>query len=352
MRMDISIKNLYRKRQTELDPKKQLLYMDRLLYFLQNGYPLLQALDRMRWDKRLQALASQSKHLLQKGQSFDYVLQELGFRRRLYSFMAVTRQNGDLQGSLSQCQSMLQNEMEHIQTFKSQLRYPLFLIFLFLVVLYFVRTSIYPSFQQLFASANNTSALLPLSITIMDGAFQVSLFILFAFFLFLPLWRWVAQTFTARSLLQIYSYIPIFRHFLKMRHSFFFSLLLSSLLKSGTSIQQALTILSNQTDMPILSYHAERMLLAFRSGHQLPENLSDELVLERECLTIFQLDANTKKVEKDLFVYAELVNSRLQTFVTTLLKLVQPIFFSILAIFIVLVYLSFMLPMFQLMKTI
>ncbi|QDP40596.1 type II secretion system F family protein [Radiobacillus deserti] len=352
MPLDLSIKHLFLKQNRELNPKTQQLYLDRLVYFLQNGYTLLHALDRMSWDKRLQPLARQSKQLLQEGAAFDYVLQDLGFKQRLYSFIAVTQMNGDLQRSISQCQTLLKNEMGHIRTFKNQIRYPICLLFLFLLVLYAVRSYIYPSFQQLFISASSTSPLLSFSMTIFDVLFTGSLFLVGVIVCFIPIGFQLSKRLPIHQILRIQSLLPIYSRFVKMKNSFYFSLLLSSLLKTGASIKEALTILSKQQDMPFLSYHALQMLGTFKKGDHPPETFSSGLAIEEECLAIFQLDANTRKVEKDLLVYAELLNNRLQSFVSTLLKLIQPIFFSALAIFILFVYLSFMVPMFDLMKNI
>src|SRR5699024_8686227 len=126
----------------------------------------------------------------------------------------------------------------------------------------------------------------------------------------------------------------------------------SSLLRTGLSLKNILEHILNQNKLQFISYYALLMTRGLSNGKQISVLLADFKLMDKQLSVIFEKNTDENALEKDLATYAEISTDLLNRKITKAITLIQPLFFIILACFIVFIYLSLMWPMFQLLKTI
>src|SRR5699024_4249055 len=258
----------------------------------------------------------------------------------------------DLQTSINKCIEMYAHRVKYMKKFEQMIRYPLILLLIFSTLLYFVKNSVLPSFVDLFQESSAASSTVILSMMIIDylGIFVMACcFMVFACALF---WQFNKRKIKIDKQIKFYNALPIYRKFLKLQTSFLFATHISTLLKTGMSIKEILHHLAKQEKLPIIAHYSNLMIEELSKGYPISSLLSQFSFLDKQIATIFQKNANMDALEKDLTIYAEMLTEELQRKIIKAITLIQPLFFIILASFIIFIYVTLMWPMFQLINSI
>src|SRR5690625_3502183 len=139
----------YRQKQP-LSEAVQLVLLKRLHRLLNNGYSLISALDALTWDKSMEKPVETIKYHLKAGDHIDVAFHKAAFHETIVAYLYFVRINGDLQNSISKCIHIVEQRLSYKKKFSQVLRYPLILCVIFLTLLFFIKTSILPSFMDLF----------------------------------------------------------------------------------------------------------------------------------------------------------------------------------------------------------
>ncbi|WP_077621518.1 competence type IV pilus assembly protein ComGB [Sediminibacillus massiliensis] len=351
--MDLQQKKPFSKvRQSKPSLDLQLKFIKRLERLITSGYTVMQSLEMIKWDPKLATLVEKMSISLYDGKPIDEAFKDANFHDNILAYLYFCRANGDLAHTITACRKMVERQAIHTKKFQRTSRYPLFLLVLFGFLLFFVKHSVYPSFQQLFASTGQTAQITTFSFRLIDITFVGMNALFIAGILVMPFWLLIKPSLWIGTRIKIYNTIPLVRSFIRINTTYLFSLHLGSLLKTGMPIKEAFHILKNQTRLPILSYYASIMVENLEKGSHLDSVLPGLLLLEKELAEIFHKNVNNEALEKDLTVYAEVLIERLQEKIKKLISIIQPAVFTLLAGLIIVVYLSLMLPMFHLIDNI
>lgn len=345
------IKHIFH-RKKKLTSGLQLRFLKRLTRLLNNGYPLINALEIIQWDKQLLTTSQLISQDLRDGYSLDESLERTGFNHTITAYLYVVRANGNLQENILKCVDMYEQRLEYMKKFQQTARYPLVLFFIFLFLLYFIKESVLPSFTNLFQGNNETSVVISVSVIVIDSFTTIlilmAIVVISSFFLS----KYIKRVVPIEKQIAIYSKIPILRKYLRIQTSFLFATHVSSLLKTGLSLKEILEHILQQKKLRIISYYASLMINELSNGKPVAGLLDELKLIDRRLPIIFEKNADVHALEKDLAIYAELSTELLNQKVTKAITLIQPVFFVILAGFIVFIYVTLMWPMFQLLKTI
>ncbi|SDQ50577.1 competence-related pilin export protein ComGB [Virgibacillus subterraneus] len=335
-------------------PKKeiQLRFLKRVERLLTNGYPLISALEIIDWDNQLKSISTSVITSLKAGNSLDQALEKENFNPLITSYLYFVRANGDLQANIEKCISMYEQRVLYVKKFQETIRYPLILLFVFALLLYFVKQSVLPSFMDLFNNNTGTASTVMFSIVLIELLGRLLTIMILITVLSLVLWQVIKHKVSIENQIKFYRLIPIYHQYKRMQTSFLFATHVSSLLKTGMSIKQILFNLSQQRKQPILSYFALLMTEELSNGVYITNLLANLPLLDKQLSTIFQKNADVNALEKDLTIYAELQTEEIHRKVMKVITYMQPVFFIILASFIIFIYVTLMWPMFQLIKTI
>lgn len=351
--MDLYLRKFFsRTKLNKLPSEIQLLYLSRLLRLLKTGYSLLDALEVMKWDRHMIEPTGIITQSLKDGNSLDQAFSEASFNSAITSYLYFVRANGDLQDSIKKCMEMYQQRLEFTSKFKRTIRYPLVLLIIFSILLYFIKNSILPSFADLFSANSATSSTVTLSLQVINVFGTLIWISLTILFFLLLLWKLIREKISVAKQISIYQHIPIYRSYKRLQTSFLFATHFSSLLKTGMSFKDILTIMTSQSQLPLISHFTSLMINELSKGNHINHLISQTFLFEKQITHIFQKNSDTSALEKDLTVYAGIITEELNRKVTKVITYIQPIFFVVLAGFIVLIYTTLMWPMFQLIKTI
>ncbi|WP_093217064.1 competence type IV pilus assembly protein ComGB [Sediminibacillus albus] len=330
----------------------QLLFLKRLGRLITSGYPLMEALAMIGWDPRLSDTAAEISDSLYHGQPIDRAFEKARFSQNITSYLYFARSNGDLESTINLCSEMIERQLSQLHQFQKTIRYPLLLIGLFTVLLYFVKNSVYPAFIQIITSSGEAPVITSLSILIIDILFNSMIVFFLGCLIAIPVWLAARQHIPIDRQIKWCSRVPVISSYLRLKTTFLFALHLGSLLKTSIPIKDAFQILNHQQRLPILSFYAGRIASNLENGRHITGILPSLILFEQELTGIFQKNINAKELERDLHIYADFLTDRMQEKINKVIALIQPIVFCLLAGLIIFVYLSIMLPMFQLIKTI
>lgn len=353
MHMAIFQKKYISIRKKRMKKGDQLRFLERFHRLLKVGYPTLEALEAIAWDKQLNPYAHDIIESLKIGLSVDKAFEKVGFHSTITSFLYFIIANNDLEGSIEKSIFLFKQQITHQKKLQQVIRYPVILVSIFLILMFFIKNSIFPSFIEFYSMSTENPVIVTSLITIMDLATTfVFTFIIILIISYL-LWKfYLIQKLPITKQIQFYQYIPFYRKYVKARTSYFFATHFSSLLKTGMSFKEILEHISKQNKLPIIAYYAFIINDQLAKGIHISTVISHFTLLEEQLTTIFQKNVDISVLEKDLTIYAEYQLEQITLRTMQSIMLLQPIIFIILGGSIIFIYASLMWPLFELIKTI
>lgn len=336
----------------KLKETTQLHFLKRLHRLLKNGYSLLAALEVVKWDKEMNPTASIMMDVLKKGYPLDEAFQEAHFHKTIVAYLYFVRINGNLLSSLEKCLIMFEHRITYIKKFTQVIRYPIVLSFTFIILLIFLKQSVLPSFLELFQSSTDSSKTVLYSMIIIDFVSTLFVICLVLCIVGTVFWHVYKRNVSVERIIAFYAKIPFVRSFIKLQTSYYFATHMSMFLKAGLSIKDTLTNMSKQEKLPIVAYYTTLMTEKFSNGFYIDHLLRNLPFIERQLASLFQKNNNAESLAKDLATYADFLAEDMERKIMRIITLIQPVFFVMLACFIILVYMTLMWPMFQLIQTV
>ncbi|WP_017472303.1 competence type IV pilus assembly protein ComGB [Amphibacillus jilinensis] len=339
-------------RSLRLSLQEQIKLLNRLYRLLKHGYSLLAALDVLKRQKHWHEVIEYFQSELTKGKAFDDVLSDLAFDQKIVTFIYFASRHGNLIQTLQQAIQFVSQHMHLSNHFKKAIRYPIFLITSFLIILFFVHSLVYPSFLQLYSTATHTSSFLLVSIKVVDFIFAAFLFICLMLLLLIFIWFTYRNKLSIKQKARLIRHLPMVKHYIKKQVSFSVAIHLSSLLTAGLSLKDSLKIINDHNQHSLLSYYCSFLVSALEDGLTMEEALHQQGNFEHELTIIFEHNQSQHLLKRDLLSYSTFMLEDLQTTIKKLIRYIQPTVFMVIGISIILIYLSIMLPMLQLIQTI
>ncbi|MFD2209163.1 type II secretion system F family protein [Virgibacillus halophilus] len=339
-------------RKNGLSDELQLRFLQRLQRTLANGYPLLEALDTIRWDRRLANTAVQIIDMLKRGLALDEALEQTKFHPSICSYLHLSRNIGNVAESLDKCIEMFQKRCEYLRKFQQLSRYPLLLIIVFSLLLFFIKKNVLPAFLDLFQTSSQASTTVTVSLFVIDFLMNLTVVASILGISGILFWKYGENRISIETRIRFYRSLPIYRVYLRMNTSFQFASHLSSMLKTGMTLKDILTSLSNQRKYPVISHYSSILTAEVSKGMQVHQILPGLYFLDDQLTFIFHRHADMLALEKDLAVYTDFLVEDLHRKIIKAITMIQPIFFIVLALLIIFIYVSLMWPMFQLIQSI
>ncbi len=338
------------KQRTHLKETKQLIFLKRLNKLLQEGYPLQNALQSLQWDKAMTQTVNKIIYKIKKGSHLDEAFDDAGFHEMIVSTLYFIRINGDLTGNIIQSIQIFEQHIQNKQKFIQAIRYPLILTFIFLILLYFVKTSILPTFVQFFQMNASTSHSVFTFISIINITINSLVLIIGFALVSFVCYLFFRKKITIENKILLISKIPILSRFITIKTSFYFANYFSTFLKAGLSFKTILEHMNKQTKLPILSYYANHLGNHLSQGFRLADQFKQFSLIDSRMVNIFN-NINNEILEQDLRAYANVLYDTFQQKLLRIMTLIQPIFFVVLACFIVFIYATLMWPMLEFIQS-
>ncbi|MFD1018731.1 competence type IV pilus assembly protein ComGB [Thalassobacillus hwangdonensis] len=352
MLMDLQIRRLWNRsippRRLSIHIQKHFLY--RLSHLLSKGYPLLEALEVIAWEHDFKNTAAIISEGLKSGKTIDLAFQDAHFSINIVAYLYFARMNSDLETILLECHHMLELESDYMTKLSKVLRYPLILTVFLTIMVVVVDRTIFPAFLEMFQTTIGSNASVGIAVFIVDILVTVcTVFPVFLVSLWV-LWKVYHPRLSTEKKIHLYEKMPLIRSIQSIKVTYTFSVHFQSIFNTGASLKECVQLLRENDKYPILSYYASLILSDLENGYTMAQSINKCALLKDELTTIFHRNADAKTLTRDLSVYANLLLDTVKSKLDRTIEIIQPLFFLFVAIFILLLYGSIMMPMYQWME--
>ncbi|KPB05211.1 competence type IV pilus assembly protein ComGB [Bacillus sp. CHD6a] len=332
--------------------KVQEDFLKRMGELYSNGYSLLEALELMsihfEADKKRNLLEAIQE--LQKGYSVHRVLEGLRFHQDILSLVFFSQKHGNLGLAFKRGGNMLERKRHYREKTISILKYPILLIFLVLIMFIFVQLILLPQFHLLFSQMN--ISLSPVISLFFNLVVRIPIFVSILVFCFLTtylLFKVYEKRTSPSRRISMLMRIPIVKTFLSLHYSHYFTQQLSTLLLSGLTINEAITVFEQQRYHPFFHVKAKEFRYRLVEGEKLEKLVESEKVFVPGLSIVIVHGQKNGKLGLELEQYSRLLLVKMQEFSEKLLGRIQPILFLGVGGFVFVLYLCIFIPMFQLL---
>ncbi|TSI08549.1 competence type IV pilus assembly protein ComGB [Lysinibacillus sp. BW-2-10] len=262
----------------------------------------------------------------------------------------IAEENGEMASALEHVARQINFNEKMRKKLLKLLSYPLLLMVVLTTVFIAFRTYFLPSIHHIVSSRQNEeSSNLHLSsffLHLPDYLFATLCLVLLILFVFLIYFKKL----TVAQRLDLLTRIPVINYFYRLIMTRQLSNTLGNLLVSGLSLQQALNILQRQQFNQYLAHVSSILEKQVIYGDSLSQAISKMSYFFQKFEDFIKHGEKSGYLGRELLIYCELLDERLQSIIKTSLSIVQPALFVIIAVCIIAAYLSVLLPMYELIE--
>lgn len=333
--------------------KEQAEFLKRIGELLGRGYPLAEAIHSLTYqmNKARKEDIHQSLKELKEGYPFHKVLYDLNFNDTLTGFVYFAEQHGSLAEAFRDGSGMMLKREEDSQKLKKIIVYPLVLILITCFLFLFVDNILLPQYTSLFQSMNLAPNIFMKTVFFAGEIFPL-LLLLTILFLFCGTGYYVLKFKKLSPLKQktIIASLPIIGPFYRLYTTHYFAVQLSYLLGGGLSILQAMKLFEENEKRSFDRQLGMELQELLSRGDGFADIIGKYRFFERELPFIIKHGQENGRLEQELQFFSQYCLERLENKTEKMLKIIQPILYSVIGIIVVSMYLAILLPMFQLLE--
>lgn len=335
--------------------KEQILFLNRLGMLLDKGYPLIEAIDFMmiQLDDIKKQQLENGIETLNNGEPFYKVMETLKFHSTAISFAYYAEKNGELPASLQIAGKILSHRNERKAKFKKLLTYPITLVFITMIMFYIIIWQLLPRFMYLYETFQskpnvmirmfvwlaNHSSILFLTIVIILGT---------SFFLYFQYQRKKGTEEMQVLLVKI----PIIGNLIREWHTYYFAFHMSQLIKNGIALNDSLKLLKHDPQHPFLETIIEKIEEQLFNGENFNIAIRNVPIWHKELSYVIRHGQLSGRLDIELEAFSQTCLERFFESIEKSVKVIQPVLFGFIALWIILLYFSILLPSFQMINTI
>ncbi|MDO5456963.1 MAG: competence type IV pilus assembly protein ComGB [Atopococcus tabaci] len=337
---------------TSLFPKQipitlQIKFLSMLGQLLAEGFSMKDALgfleillkDEGAWIKEVSLC-------LAEGRGLDAALKALDFPDWITSQIYFAHQQGKIAEALQSCGQQLQSERDREKDLQSLLSYPIFLIFFMVGMLFAMRLFLLPQMKSMVDAEAGLAQLAILFIQYSPHLIILSALLLLSSICFLKIYQKRQSVLKTADLLTSF---PIIGSLFIQFYSYRFAKEWSSLLNSGLSMQTIVSIMQEDQTTLMMQEIGQILEVGLLEGKTLSEIIKQFSFFNDEFSAIVMHGQKIGSLADSLDLYAQQCLAQLNERVQKLFRYIQPVLFIIIALLIVIIYGSMLLPMFSFM---
>ena len=289
---------------------------------------------------------------LRNGEDVASILKGFSIPQYYLIAIKIAEENGDMARALKNIAFQMEFNEKMQKKFIKLLSYPFLLFFVLTCVFISFRTYFLPNIQGIIYSRSNgqttnigfSNLLLRLPDYLLVSVMLIILGLSISLFCF--------KRRTVQERLLLFIKIPIVNYFYKLFLTRELARALGSLLTSGFSLQQALSILQQQQFNKLLAYVSSEIERQIIYGDSFSHCVTVIGWFFPKFEEFIQHGEKNGYLGRELLIYCDLLDEKHQNIIKTGLSIVQPMLFIIIAICIIAAYLSVLLPMYEIIEII
>ncbi|MDA7026957.1 competence type IV pilus assembly protein ComGB [Bacillus sp. CLL-7-23] len=333
--------------------REQADLLKKLGEMMKNGYTLLDALKML----ELQMNEKQRKDILMgmrkltEGYPAFQVLNMISFHKDAVSIIYFAEKHGNLPFAFIQSGELLQRKIDQTEKMKKAAKYPTFLILTVCMITYIMKSAIVPQFSAIYHSMNVKTSFLTSFIFIFFDSFSIIFMLMVVSAIGMLVFYWYG--FRKKSFEDQMAFLirmPLIGRSVKLFNSYFLSLQLSNLLKSGMSIYDSLKAFENQPFIPFYQGEAKHFIKRLKQGEAIEVILNGRPFYEKDLSRAVAHGQLNGHLHRELYSYSQFILDRLEKKAEKWTAMLQPVIYGVTAVMILILYLSMLLPMYQMMN--
>ncbi|QQK79740.1 type II secretion system F family protein [Salicibibacter cibi] len=321
---------------------------------LQRGYTLNHGAQLMMYGERPEARATVSSWVatLQEGRPWAESLDLLNIPSDIRAYLYFSERYGMLSQGFYYAGRMLQQRERFKDKARNLARYPILLIWIIATLFLFMTLFVFPQFEELFMTMDMDY---PAITTFAFAVFRVlpyvfAVLIMLAFLFYVYYQRRFKKLKAFQQMNRIRQ-IPGVKPWINLYITYTVSLQMSQLLKGGLSAHDALQVFVKQTQMPFLQAEGERLQAELNEGKSLHAAIENASYYQKEFADVIRHGQAAGQLAEDLVQYSEMLWEELNERTTKTTVMIQPILFLAIGGFMLLLFLSIFVPIFQLISS-
>ncbi len=338
--------------------KRRLKQIPSLFYrmstLLEEGYTFADAINMLLpyhvdnvefWREKIQ-------DQLRNGSNVVDILQSLAVQDKYLMGLKIAEENGEMALAFKNAAMQMEFNEKMLKKLINLLVYPIFLIVILTSIFIAFRKIFLPNLTEIITSRTNEN-ISSLNVSKIFLHLPDFIFILTGITMFISiLFSFYIRKQTIQEQIRIIMKIPIVNYFYKLQITRHFSNVLGGLIVGGFSLQHALAVIQEQQLNKTLSYVTMVIERNIKYGESLSTAVSIMDVFFPKFEVFIKHGEKSGYLGRELLIYCELLDEKLQSIIKTSISLIQPFFFLLIGLCIVVAYLSILLPMYKLIDII
>lgn len=322
---------------------------------LKSGLPLVQTVDLVAEqcpDKSLSALLHQVSEDVSNGWSLSYSFEQRGAKALPVTFRETVRageESGDLQTSFERMADYFERMNKARQSLVSAMTYPVFIIFVAVIVVGIIMVYAVPTFTGLFESMDIELPFPTRLLIATSNFFQKYWLVLIALMalVVLSIWFYGRTKNGGLNLAKAQLHLPVIGDIVRMSNASQFAHTMSTLLASGMPILQAIEASGRTMSNQCMARDVLDTLPGVEGGRTFGECLLYSKEIPPMLTQMTAVGESTGSVEDTLQVLAEYYDNETDVKTKRALGLLEPAMIVVIAVFVVFILLSVYLPLFS-----
>lgn len=277
---------------------------------------------------------------LKAGSSFDEAIQNNKFDGLIVEQVTIAIYHGDLPTCLSQIANFLKMRLRYRRRLQQMLLYPLTLLCLLFLLIIGLRCSVISELQDV-----TQQTIMPIDILLLCLLVVISITIIISklFLMYLKQQSVLRQA-------DILCHLPLIGILWRNYYHYMLIFDLAILIKNGLSFTQICQVINKKRYGSVLSDLIIQVRLHLNNGYDLASFINQTILLPSELVLFINQGCSYQELGVALQFLADNQFKKLQQRLMKMIVWLQPLMFLLIALIIVAVYLSVLLPVYRMME--
>jgi len=330
---------------------EQALFLKRIGVLLDQGYSITEAIDFIiiQADTTKRTALNHCILELKEGKSVYQVLMAMKFHPTAVSYIFYSEQNGNLAIGFQSAGHLLLTRHNHQMKLMNQLAYPIFLLLFTMMMFLVMQMRLLPHFVMLYENFQvEPNFILKIAMVMNEKQEWIFWGTIVVILLLVLLALKLQKEFYSYKYQYFLTHLPLVGKTLQLWNTYYFSFQLSQLLKSGFSLLDSLRFIENDPKKGYLNEMMKDIHMNLLNGETLYFAVKKVPLWRSELAVVIQHGQLSGKLEGELENYSQYCFEELFMMIDKGIKIIQPLIFLIIGLWLILLYFSIMLPAFQL----
>ncbi|MDG5788727.1 competence type IV pilus assembly protein ComGB [Evansella sp. AB-P1] len=282
---------------------------------------------------------------LLKGDDFSNHLTSGGFPKDVISYILLAEKYGELKEGIKNGALMLKMKYEMLMKGRKMLNYPLFLFGGLLIMASILSEGVFPQFMVFFNSMNHELPWITRFIIFILSYVRLPFFLILVTTIFFTILLFKKTSIKKR--IRFFIRLPYIRKFTKTLLTYYFVSQLSPLLKNNMSLFHSLSTLQHHSKMEFIKMEAKEISLQMSEGNSFSESVQKRNYYEPQFHGMITLGEAKGMMGEELERYSNFLLKQHFEKSQKLLVLLQAIIYGVITFIVLVLFLSMMLPIFN-----